>query len=64
MSDASRFRAFRLNRAEGAAAPAGEFVELGLDDLSPGEVVIRVAYTSINYKDALAAAGLNQIVRT
>lgn len=63
MSDASRFRAFRLNRAEGAAAPAGEFVDLGLDDLSPGEVVIRVAYTSINYKDALAAAGLNQIVR-
>lgn len=63
MSDASRFRAFRLNRMEGAAAPVGEFVELGLDDLSPGDVVIRVAYTSINYKDALAAAGLNQIVR-
>jgi len=63
MSGVLRFNAFRLHRADGVAAPVGEFVELGIEDLSPGEVVIRVAYTSINYKDALAAAGLNQIVR-
>lgn len=31
--------------------------EIGLDDLPPGDVVIRVAYSSLNYKDALAATG-------
>ena len=28
-----------------------------LDELPPGDVLIRVAYSSLNYKDALAAAG-------
>ncbi len=41
----------------------GRFVELGIDQLSPGNVVVRVECTSINYKDALAAAGRNRIVR-
>lgn len=59
----THFRAFQLHR-DGAAGPVtGRFAELPLDALPPGEVLVRVAYTSINYKDALAAAGLNQIVR-
>src|SRR6218665_2568016 len=58
-----RFRAFRLHRDTAGGQVAGRFVEVGVDDLSPGELLVRVAYTSINYKDALAAAGLNQIVR-
>lgn len=33
------------------------------DQLDPGEVTIRVRYSSINYKDALAATGAGKIIR-
>src|SRR6185295_5267615 len=33
-----------------------------LDELDPGEVVIRVAYSDVNYKDALAATGKGRIL--
>lgn len=36
---------------------------LTVADLSPGEVVIRVAWSGINYKDALAATGQGRILR-
>ena len=39
------------------------FEQLTLDDLAPGEVVIRVSHSSINYKDALAATGKGRILR-
>src|SRR5689334_10220972 len=35
-----------------------------LDELSAGDVVIRAAYSSVNYKDALAATGSGKIIRT
>ena len=50
-----RFKAFRLFNENGKTA--GRVVELGLEDLSPGEVVFRTACSSVNYKDALAATG-------
>jgi len=59
----SRFRAFRLHSSGEEAVPQGLIEELSVDDLSQGDVVIRVAYSSINYKDALAAAGRGRIVR-
>ena len=34
-----------------------------LDELDPGEVVIKAAYSSVNYKDALAATGAGKIIR-
>lgn len=34
-----------------------------LEELSPGEVVIRAAWSSVNYKDALAATGAGKIIR-
>ena len=34
-----------------------------LDDLTPGDVVVRVSYSDINYKDALAATGTSPILR-
>jgi acrylyl-CoA reductase (NADPH) len=37
--------------------------KLALDELSPGEVVIRSSYSSVNYKDALAATGKGRIQR-
>lgn len=38
-------------------------VERTIDDLPPGEVVIRVLYSSLNYKDALSATGNKGITR-
>ena len=35
----------------------GEMAQRSLNELPPGEVVVRVAYSSLNYKDALAATG-------
>jgi NADPH2:quinone reductase len=56
-----RFNAYRIHqRGDGVDA---RFEQLTLDELSPGEVVIRVAYSSINYKDALAATGAGRILR-
>ena len=48
------------NRQEDRRAFRGD---IGLDDLDPGEVVIRVAYSGVNYKDALAATGAGKIIR-
>jgi NADPH2:quinone reductase len=49
------FRAFRIFNDGGTIA--GRIVETTLDELTPGEVVLRAAYSSVNYKDALAATG-------
>jgi NADPH2:quinone reductase len=43
---------------------AGRVAEMTLDQLSPGNVVIRNAYASVNYKDALAATGQGRIIRS
>ncbi|MBV8031163.1 MAG: oxidoreductase [Betaproteobacteria bacterium] len=56
-----RFRAFRLTEADKKIR--AEFVEMGLDGLDPGEVTVRVAYSDVNYKDALAATGKGRILR-
>jgi acrylyl-CoA reductase (NADPH) len=56
-----RFTAYRIHqRDRGVEA---RFEQLTLEDLSPGEVVIRVSHSSINYKDALAATGAGRILR-
>jgi acrylyl-CoA reductase (NADPH) len=56
-----RFSAYRIFEEDGKSV--GRFVELTLDDLDPGEVVIRVHYSSVNYKDALAATGAGKVIR-
>lgn len=56
------FRAFRIHQVDGRIV--ARFERLVVDDLTPGEVVIRVRYSSINYKDALAATGAGRILRT
>ena len=57
-----QFRVFRIH-ATGDTVSAG-FERSSLEALSAGEVVIRVAWSSINYKDALAATGAGRILRT
>lgn len=56
------FRAYRIDRNDDGNIVAG-FTTLSLDDLSEGEVVIRVSHSTINYKDALAATGKGRILR-
>jgi putative YhdH/YhfP family quinone oxidoreductase len=56
------FNAFRIfDDEEGYRAG---IVEQSLNEQSDGDVVIRVAYSSVNYKDALAATGKGRILRT
>jgi len=54
-------RAYRIDQKDGRIV-AG-FESLTLDDLSAGDVVIRVSHSTINYKDALAATGKGKILR-
>ena len=56
-----KFKAYRIREVDKKAV--GGFEELALDDLDPGELVVRVAYSSVNYKDALAATGAGKIIR-
>jgi NADPH2:quinone reductase len=55
------FKAFRIHERDGKVA-AG-FEQMSADALTPGDVLIRVRYSSINYKDALAATGAGKILR-
>ena len=55
-----RFRAFLL---ADSGEPRGHFVTRRIDDLDAGSVVVRVAFSDINYKDALAATGRGRILR-
>ena len=55
------FRAFRIDNQDDEIV-AG-IKELRLEDLTEGEVVIKVSHSTINYKDALAATGAGKILR-
>jgi acrylyl-CoA reductase (NADPH) len=57
-----RFKAYKLTETPERKVRA-EFVEMTLDELDPGDVVVRVAYSDVNYKDALAATGKGRILR-
>jgi acrylyl-CoA reductase (NADPH) len=57
----SVFPAFRIHQEQGKVAARIE--RITLDDLGAGEVVVRVRYSSINFKDALAATGAGKILR-
>ena len=55
-----RFDAFRIH--DDAGYRSG-LEPVSLDDLSPGEVVIEAAWSSVNFKDALAGTGKGRILR-
>jgi putative YhdH/YhfP family quinone oxidoreductase len=56
-----KFRAYRIFEENGKGQ--GRLVDMTLDELDAGEVVIKVAYSSVNFKDALAGTGAGRIVR-
>ncbi|MEE4219428.1 MAG: alcohol dehydrogenase catalytic domain-containing protein, partial [Xanthomonadales bacterium] len=55
------FKAFRIRDDEDGYRAAIE--DTRLQDLSEGDVTIRVGWSGINYKDALAASGKGKILR-
>ena len=55
------FKAYRIHEIDKKIV--ARFEQLTLDDLAPGDVVIRILYSDINYKDALAATGAGKILR-
>lgn len=61
MTIPSRFAAFRIHNDEAGYRSGVE--QVSLDDLAPGEVVIKTAFSSINFKDALAGTGEGKILR-
>ena len=56
------FKAFLIEQGDDKSVRGG-MRTLSADYLDAGEVLIRVCYSSINYKDALAATGKGKIIR-
>src|SRR5260221_652147 len=56
-----KFRAYRT--FEENKVVSSRFVELAMDELDPGEVVIKTKYSTINFKDALSHNGAGKIMR-
>ena len=56
-------RIFQEEDSQGAKSVSHRLVQMNLGDLSDGEVVIRVHYSGVNYKDALAATGKGAILK-
>ena len=56
-----KFRAYRIDKNEDQIF--ADFCNLSIDDLTEGDVVIKVMYSTINYKDALAATGKGKILK-
>jgi putative YhdH/YhfP family quinone oxidoreductase len=55
------FRAFQISQLDGKVT--SDFVTLEENQLDAGEVTIAVAWSGVNYKDALAATGKGRIIR-
>jgi acrylyl-CoA reductase (NADPH) len=55
------FTAFRIHQDSSGHRAGPE--SLGLDQLTPGEVTVRVEWSAVNYKDALAVTGRGKILR-
>ena len=56
------FKSLRVFEEGGKITP--RVVEARLDELPSGEVVFQTAFSSVNYKDALAATGTGKIIRS
>ncbi len=61
MTSKDTFKAFVLRQENGKTIQAIE--NLTVDDLPEGDVLVAVDYSSLNYKDGMAIAGVGKIVR-
>jgi len=55
------FKAILLNRQDGQTQ--AQFTDLEEAQLPPGDVTVRVDYSTLNYKDALAVTGRGAVIR-
>ncbi|HLA41185.1 MAG TPA: YhdH/YhfP family quinone oxidoreductase, partial [Candidatus Glassbacteria bacterium] len=62
MNPSRTFRALVVDR-DASGAFTRRVQERSIDDLPPGEVLVRVEYSSLNYKDALSATGHPGVTR-
>ena len=56
-----KFKAYRTFQENDAIV--SRFVDMTVDELDPGDVVVRTKYSTINYKDALSYNGVGKIMR-
>ncbi|MEN1928233.1 acryloyl-CoA reductase [Luteimonas sp. MJ250] len=61
MSIPDTFRAFRIHSDDAGYRSGIE--QVCIDQLAPGEVVLKTAFSSVNFKDALAGTGKGRILR-
>jgi putative YhdH/YhfP family quinone oxidoreductase len=61
MTIPARFNAFKIHDDD--AGHRSGIEEVSLDQLAQGEIVVRTAYSSVNFKDALAGTGQGRILR-
>ncbi|HEX5788885.1 MAG TPA: acryloyl-CoA reductase [Woeseiaceae bacterium] len=55
------FRAYRIDEKDGKVVAS--FADMAVNDLTEGDVLVKVSHSTINYKDALAATGAGRILR-
>jgi acrylyl-CoA reductase (NADPH) len=56
-----KFKAYRTFQDDSNVS--SRFVEMTVDELDPGDVVVKTKYSTINYKDALSYKGAGKIMR-
>ena len=61
MTIPATFKAFRIH--DDAAGYHSGIERVSLDDLAPGEIVVKAVHSSTNFKDALAGTGKGRILR-
>ncbi|MDB3990332.1 acryloyl-CoA reductase [Gammaproteobacteria bacterium] len=57
----NQFKCFRIDQEDDKIVSGLQ--SISMDDINPGEITLKTEYSSINYKDALAATGKGKILR-
>ena len=58
----NQFECFRIGQEDDKIVSGLQ--SISMDDINPGEITLKTEYSTINYKDALAATGKGKILRT
>ena len=58
----NQFKCFRIDQEDNKIVSGLQAISM--DDINPGEITLKTEYSSINYKDALAATGKGKILRS
>ena len=58
----NQFKCFRIGQEDDKIVSGLQ--SISMDDINPGEITLKTEYSSINYKDALAATGKGKILRS